>query len=74
MNFEKIKAFAKDNGYTTAKRLDDWNGYEVYEPVMNGDGISFIGPPLVILVKNEHIRMSTVEEAFERLSSIDDEE
>lgn len=70
MSLEKIIAFAKENGYETAEKLKPWNGYEVYEPIMDKDNFSYIGPPLVILVQGNTIRMSTVEEAFQRLDDL----
>lgn len=73
MMLEKIIKFAKDNGYATAKKLNPWNGYEVYEPIMNDGEISFIGPPLIILVKGEEIRMSTPEEAYQRIEDTSEE-
>ena len=69
MKYAKIKQFAKDNGYETVKKLKHWNGYEVYEPIMEKGTISFIGPPLVILVKGDEIRMSTVDEAYKQLQT-----
>lgn len=61
---EKVNAFAKEHGYEKAEYLKDWNGYKCYEPIMNETETSFIGLPLVILVKNDEIRMSTSEEAM----------
>lgn len=71
---EAIILFAKQNGYETAVKADDWNGYECYEPVMKKNELSHIGPPLVILVKDNTIRMSTVEEAFQRIRDLPDED
>ena len=67
MQMEKVIQFAKKQGYETVKKLSPWNGYEVYEPIMNEKEVSFIGPPLLILVKGETIRMSTEEEAFKQM-------
>lgn len=66
MTKETINNFAKGKGYYGAEYLKKWNGYECYEPTMdNADGEpACIGLPLVILVKGETIRMSTIEEAF----------
>ena len=65
MKASQIKAFAKEQGYSDAKYLNKWRGYDVYEPICgDGEDVSFIGLPYVILVKGEEIRMSTEEEAF----------
>ena len=59
---DKVKQFAIKQGYNEIKKLENWNGYEVYEPIMGEDAI--IGIPLVIMVKGNNIRMSSIEEAF----------
>ena len=48
------------------KRGKDWNGYEVYEPLYKKP-IS-LGPPLVVFVKNNEVRMSTPEEVLHTLN------
>lgn len=68
MKMEKIKTFAKEQGYDNAVYLGKWRGYDVYEPVFNGDEVSIVGLPLIILVKGDVVRMSTVDEAFEQLN------
>lgn len=73
MQMEKIKEFAKKQGYETAKPLKPWNGYECYEPVMDSKETAMTGPPLLILVKGESIRMSTVEEAFQQIDDTEEE-
>lgn len=67
---ERVTAFAKAQGYDGALPLAPWRGYEVYEPTFAGVGMDDfipIGPPFVILVQGETIRMSTEEEAFQRI-------
>ena len=59
---DKVKQFAIKQGYKDIKKLENWNGYEIYEPIMGEDAI--IGIPLVIMVKGNNIRMSSIEEAF----------
>lgn len=54
------------------KRGKDWNGYEVYEPIHNKP--IFLGPPLVVLVKNNEVRISTPEESFEYLKFVQGDE
>ena len=67
MKLEKVIEFAKKQGYDSAKQLDDWNGYEVYEPLFDGEEVAFVGLPLLILVKGDKIRMSTEDEAFKQI-------
>ena len=62
---EKVNEFAKQNGYLKAEYLKEWKGYQCYEPIMNEDETSFVGLPLVILVSDDEMRMSTPEEAME---------
>lgn len=77
MDKEKVTAFARAQGYDGALPLGTWRGYEVYEPTFAGeseDDFFPIGPPLVILVQGETIRMSTVEEAFQHIDETADDE
>lgn len=67
MKHNKVINFAKEQGYDGALYIGKWRDYDIYEPVFNGDDVSFVGIPLLILVKGDNIRMSTVEEAFEQL-------
>lgn len=67
MKIEKVKDFAKQQGYDDVFSIGKWKGFDAYEPVFNGEEPSFIGVPLLILVKGDSIRMSTVDEAFEQL-------
>lgn len=66
---ERVIEFARSQGYETALRLKNWKGFEVYEPIMKKDEVSYTGLPLLILVKGDEIRMSTPEEALEQLNS-----
>lgn len=61
-----VKEFAKEQGYDDALPLGKWRGYDAYEPVFEG-GIAYVGPPLMILVKGETIRMSTPEEGYQQI-------
>lgn len=65
MDINKIIAFARKQGYDSAEKIGEWKGYEVYEPFFDGDGVSFIGLPTVILIDGEKIRLSTTEESLE---------
>jgi hypothetical protein len=67
MSDAKVIEFARKHGYDTAQKLDPWNGFEVYEPIIAGDEIAIVGLPLLILVKGNKIRMSTGDEALRHL-------
>jgi len=67
VNINSILSFAKAAGYADVKPTDSWNGYDVYRPVESCEHPRDSGLPVVILVKGDEIRMSTDEEAFERL-------
>jgi hypothetical protein len=69
MKDSDVIIFAKKQGYISAKFLNKWNGFDVYETIYHEGDTSFIGVPLVILVKDDNIRMSTVDEAFEQLDN-----
>lgn len=74
MDLNNVIAFAKKNGYETAKKLNNWNGYECYEPIMDSKKEAAIGPPLLILVKGEKIRMSTPDEAYQQMDDTENQE
>lgn len=67
MDLKQVIFFAQKNGYETVEKLNNWNGYECYEPIMDFQKETEIGPPLLILVKGDKIRMSTPEEAFQQM-------
>ena len=72
MTKKQIDEFAKSRGYVGCTYIRKWNGYDIYARKFDESGDPyFVGPPLVIMVKGEEIRMSTVEEAF---AIIDEEE
>ncbi len=71
----KILAFAKENGYDGVLPLGKWREYDTYEPTFKGTSAkkpAFVGPPLIILVKGDEIRMSTEEEAFQQMDESDE--
>ena len=73
MERSKVLEFAKENGYRSLGKKDFWNGYDIYEPLFNypREGAVYrTGPPLVILVEGNKIRMSTVKECFEYLDYV----
>lgn len=47
----------------------DWNGYEVYEPEYEEKDGEYpkLGVPLVVLVKDGKVRLTTTDESFEYL-------
>lgn len=61
---KSVMDFAEKQGYESAYLVLKWKGYDVYQPVYS-DEMSYIGLPLMILVKGEKIRMTTPDEAFE---------
>lgn len=63
--------FAVMNGYPQIMKAKNWRGYEVYEPVFFEP--MYIGLPLIILVKGDSIRLSSVDEAFAYLEEQPDE-
>lgn len=68
MEEKKILEFARERGYESAVYQKEWNGYDCYEPIFSLEQPeSYIGLPLMILVKGETIRMSTPEEAMDML-------
>ena len=70
MKERDILRFAKENGYDGIEPLGTWRGFDVYEPVCdttNEEAPAMAGPPLVILVQGDTVRMSTEEEAYQQL-------
>lgn len=64
-NDDEINRFARQHGYDGAKYLYDWEKYNVYEPFINNEQLTYTGLPLVILVDNNgEIRMSSSDEAM----------
>ena len=35
MDLKQVIFFAQKNGYETVEKLNNWNGYECYEPIMD---------------------------------------
>lgn len=65
MELNKIIEYAKSFGYDSVIKKDNWKQFEVYEPSFNDEKIHHVGLPYIILVKNDHIRMSTIDESFQ---------
>lgn len=76
MGINKVRAYAKSNGWDGIVPEPQWNGYNVYSRKFSDAGrndMVCVGLPLVILEKEGKIRMSTPSEALERLESLDEE-
>lgn len=67
MKLDKIRRFAKKEGYDDILFLGKWKKYDVYEPIFNDKKTVYIGLPYLILVDGDKIRMSTAEEALEHV-------
>lgn len=69
MSKKEIIEFAKQQGYDDVLPLGKWRDYHAYEPVFNGseEDPAIVGPPLIILVRGDEIRMSTEDEAYQQL-------
>lgn len=66
--YRKVLQFAKSQGYETVHKLNKtWNGYTLYEPSFKRGVVSYVGLPLVILAKENEVRMSTPDESLECL-------
>ena len=61
-----VKSFMEELQADTYKKGKDWNGYTVYEPVYNKPVC--IGFPLIVLVKDGEVRLSTDEESIRYLN------
>ena len=65
---KQVLKYAKTRGYDKVTKCDKtWDGYSIYEPGFNRKGSPKIGYPLVILVKDDEIRISTEDESLEIL-------
>lgn len=62
---EKIDRLIKGLHGDSFKRGNDWNGYKVFVPVYKKE--TYIGYPLVVLVKDDKARVSTIDESLEYL-------
>lgn len=58
----RVRKYAKEKGFEDIRYLTNWEGYEVYEPIIDGENITSIRPMLNILLRLGEMRMSTVDE------------
>lgn len=73
MDRAKILEFAKKQGYDGVEPLGQWRGYDIFEPTFDQaseEEPAIVGPPLMIMVQGETIRMSTEEESFEQIDDL----
>lgn len=68
MDDKKVLEFAKKKGYSSVEHLGKWLEYDVYDLIMDDEEVSYIGLPLVALVKDNDIRISTPDESLEIVS------
>lgn len=68
MSIDEIKRFAAEQGFQKIAKAGIWNGYQVYEPVY--DEMSYIGYPVLILVSDSEIRISTVKESMQYMEDL----
>lgn len=68
MDDKKVLEFAKKKGYSSVKYIGKWLGYDVFDLIMDDEEVSYIGLPLVALVKDNDIRISTPDESLEIVS------
>lgn len=68
MDDKKVLEFAKKKGYSSVKHIGKWLEYDVYDLIMDDEEVSYIGLPLVALVKYNDIRISTPDESLEIVS------
>lgn len=66
---EKVKRLIEASyGSVKIKKEPEWNGYEVYKPILKNSGF-YIGYPFVVLVKGDEARWSNVKETLEWLGT-----
>ena len=65
---EQLEECRKKIFADSLKKAEDWNGYEVYEPIYEEEHIG--GFPKIVLVKDGVVRISTAEECFEYIQFI----
>lgn len=71
MKKSDVIKFAEEQGYKSVEYIGKWNGFDCYEPILIDDDSeepTLTGLPLLILVKDNEIRMSTPEEAMKQLA------
>ena len=77
---KKVLEYTREQGLPDPVFVMKWKGYDVYEPDFKPDSVDgieqpvLVGYPQYILSKNGVIRKSTVDEGFEILDALPDEE
>ena len=64
MEEKELLKIANENGYDSINKIKNWEGYEVYEMYTED---AKLGMFTALLVKNDNVRISKYEEAFEIL-------
>ena len=65
MEEKELLKIANENGYDSINKIKNWGSYEVYEMYTED---AKLGMFTALLVKNNKVRVSTYEEAFEILN------
>ena len=65
MEEKELLKMANEFGYDSINKIKNWNNYEVYEMYTEG---AKLGMFTALLVKNNKVRVSKYEEAFEILN------
>ena len=69
---DKIKDFAKKQGFDAVDEIGVWEGFKVYEAYFNeGNEPDAIGLPQYILEKDNDLRFCEPEETFDIMDSIE---
>ena len=55
----EAKKMAKEAGFHDAKRIGQWKGYEVVEPIFTDGEVHYIGFPQYILCKDGKLRWTS---------------
>ncbi len=58
-NLLEAKKMAKEAGFHDAKRIGQWKGYEVVEPIFTDGEIHYIGFPQYILCKDGKLKWTS---------------
>lgn len=61
--------YAISLGYEDCEPAGNWNGMRTWWPVWGGDEVCHVGLPLFIIEQGDGYRMSTPQEAKDRLFS-----
>ena len=59
--------YAKQQGFSGARKIEPWRGYACYEAIYGEDGLDapIIGYPQIILQAGEELRFTSIEETMQ---------